>query len=318
MALPDVGGDDVKIAVFGTGGVGGYFGGRLARAGADVHLIARGNHLQSLRDEGLRVRSVTGDFEVALPATDDPSDIGPCDFVFFTVKSFHTESAASQLPPLIGADTAVVSFQNGVDNESKIASVVGDPHVMGGIAYIFAEIAEPGVIAHTGGPATLVFGEMDGTRSERGELLLKQCSEAGIGAELSENIRAGLWSKFAFICAMAGTTSAVRLPLGEIRSTAESWALFRRILEEVHSVAAAEGVALPSDTPARQLAFAESLEPGGYSSLHFDMTHGRPMELEALHGTVVRLGRKNGVPIPMTEAVYAMLKPWAVRNKTPD
>src|SRR5918996_4682454 len=301
----------------GTGGVGGYFGGRLAQAGAHVHLIARGEHLKSLREKGLRVKSVKGDFDISLPATDDPAEVGACDFVLFTVKAFHTQSAASQLDPLIGSDTAVVSLQNGVDNEDAIAAAVGAAHVMGGIAYIFAEIAEPGVIAHTGGPATLVFGEIDGTRSERGELLLKQCSEAGIGAELSENIRAGLWSKFAFICAMAGTTSALRLPLGEIRSTAESWALFRRILEEVHSVAAAEGVALPSDTPARQLAFAESLEPGGYSSLHFDMTHGRPMELEALHGTVVRLGRKNGVAIPMTEPVYAMLKPWAVRNKTP-
>ena len=308
----------MKIAVFGTGGVGGYFGGKLAAAGADVHLIARGEHLESLREKGLRVRSVTGDFDVALPATEEPGDIGPCDFIIFTVKAFHTESAASQLEPLIGPNTAVVSFQNGVDNEDKIASVVGDSHVMGGIAYIFAEIAEPGVVAHTGGPATLVFGELDGSRSERGERLLSLCSEAGIGAELSETIRAGLWSKFAFICAVAGTTSAVRLPLGEIRSTADSWTLFHRILEEVYAVATAEGVDLPEDILARQVAFAESLEPTGYSSLHFDMTHGRPMEIEALHGTVVRLGRKNGVPVPMSEAIHAVLKPWAVRNKTPD
>lgn len=308
----------MKIAVFGTGGVGGYFGGRLAQAGAQVHLIARGEHLESLRKGGLRVHSVRGDFEVSLPATDDPEDIGPCDFVLFTVKSFHTRSAAARLEPLIGPDTAVVSLQNGVDNEVKLSSVVGASHVMGGIAYIFAEIVGPGVIAHTGGPASLEFGEMDGTGSERAKLLLDQCAGAGIGAEISDDIRAGLWSKFAFICAVAGMTSAIRLPLGEIRAIPDSWEMFRRLLEEVVAVAAAEGVHLPGDLLSRHVAFAESLEPNSYSSLHFDMTHGRPMEVEALHGTVARLGREHGVPVPMSAAVHAVLKPWAVRNKTPD
>src|SRR5918996_1968807 len=301
----------------GTGGVGGYFGGRLAQAGAHVHLIARGEHLKSLREKGLRVKSVKGDFDISLPATDDPAEVGACDFVLFTVKAFHTQSAASQLDPLIGSDTAVVSLQNGVDNEDAIAAAVGAAHVMGGIAYIFAEIDEPGVIAHTGGPASLEFGEMDGTRSERADRLLGQCVAAGVDAEVSADIRAGLWSKFVFICAVAGTTSAVRLPLGDIRSTPHSWEMFSRILEEVSAVAAAEGVRLPDDLVARNMAFAESLEPDSYSSLHFDMTHGRPMEVEALHGTVVRLGRKNRVPVPMSEAIHAVLKPWAVRNKTP-
>jgi len=308
----------LKIAVFGTGGVGGYFGGRLAQAGAQVHLIARGEHLESLRNGGLRVHSVRGDFEVSPPATDNPEAIGPCDIVLFTVKSFHTRSAASRLKPLIGRDTAIVSLQNGVDNEEIISSVVGASHVMGGIAYIFAEIVGPGVIAHTGGPASLQFGEMEGTRSERAKLLLDECANAGIGAEISDDIRAGLWSKFAFICAVAGMTSAIRLPLGEIRAIPDSWEMFRRLLEEVVAVAAAEGVHLPGDLLSRHVSFAESLEPNSYSSLHFDMTHGRAMEVEALHGTVVRLGRKHGVPVPMAEAVYAVLKPWAVRNKTPD
>ncbi len=307
----------MKIAVFGTGGVGGYFGGRLARAGAEVHLIARGAHLESLRDKGLRVRSVRGDFDLSLPATDDPAEIGPCDYVFFTVKSFHTRRAAGQLGPLIRPGTAVVSFQNGVDNEDVIARAVGLDHVMGGVAYIFSAIAEPGVIADTGGPATLIFGELDGTRSARAEGLLDECLQAGINAELSENIRAALWLKFAFICGLAGITASVRLPLGEIRATAESWQMFRRIVEEVCAIADAEAVALPPDTVARHIAFAETLEPHGYSSLHFDMTHDRPMELEALHGTVVRLARQHGVAAPMSEAVYAVLRPWAVRNRIP-
>jgi 2-dehydropantoate 2-reductase len=307
----------LKIAVFGTGGVGGYFGGRLARAGAEVHLIARGAHLESLRDKGLRVRSVRGDFDLSLPATDDPAEIGPCDYVFFTVKSFDTPSAAAQLGPLIGPTTAVVSFQNGVDNEDAIARAVGLGHVMGGVAYIFSTIAEPGVIAHTGGPANLIFGELDGTPSARAKDLLDECVQADIDAELSENIRGALWFKFAFICGLAGITASVRLPLGEIRSTAESWEMFRRIVEEVYDVAVAEGVALPSDTVARHIAFAETLEPDGYSSLHFDLTHDRPMELEALHGTVVRLARQHGVAAPMNEATYAVLRPWAVRNSIP-
>jgi len=148
----------MRIAVYGAGGVGGYFGGRLAQAGADVHLIARGAHLQVLRTHGLRVRSVKGDFAVRLPATDDPADVGPCDYVLFCVKAFDTEPAAVRLGPLLGEDTAVVSLQNGVDNEEKLARVVGPAHVMGGAAFIFAGISEPGVIVHTGGPTTSPSG----------------------------------------------------------------------------------------------------------------------------------------------------------------
>ena len=308
----------MKIAVFGTGGVGGYFGGRLAEAGAEVHLIARGSHLELLRAKGLRVRSVRGDFDISLPATDDPAEVGPTDYVLFTVKSFDTGGAAAQLDPLVGPDTAVVTFQNGVSNVDIIAGAVGSEHVMGGVAYIFSTIAEPGVIADTGGPGRLIFGELDGNRSVRAERLLDKCIQAGIDAELSENIRSALWFKYTFICALAGLTAAARLPIGEIRSTAESREMFRRIVEEVCSVAAAEGIELPSETVDRHVSFAETLEPNGFSSLHFDMAHGKPMELEALHGTAVRLARRHGVPVPMTEAVYALLRPWAVRNRTPD
>jgi len=157
----------MRIAVYGAGGVGGYFGGRLAQAGAQVHFIARGAHLQALREHGLRVRSVKGDFEVQAPATDDPADVGPCDFVLFCVKTFDTEAAAARLGPLVGEGTAVVSLQNGVENEEKLARAIGADHVMGGAAFIFAEIAVPGVIAHTGGPTSITFGELDGSASQR-------------------------------------------------------------------------------------------------------------------------------------------------------
>ena len=305
----------MKLAVYGAGGVGGYFGGRLALAGVDVQLIARGAHLEALRDHGLRVRSTRGDFDVALPATDDASDVGPSDYVLFGVKSFDNEAAARRLRPLLGEQTAVISFQNGVDNEEQIESVVGRGHVMGGAAYIFSRITEPGVIAHTGGPARILFGEMDGTRSERAQLYLDACLKAGIDAELSDDIRSVLWDKFAFICAQAGMTAAVRLPIGDVRAVEESWDAFKGIVEEVCLVAAAEGVELPADTVERHARFAQGLEPSGYSSLYDDLISGRRMELEALHGTVVRRARRHGVPVPVSEAIYAILRPWGVRNE---
>jgi 2-dehydropantoate 2-reductase len=305
----------VRLAVYGTGGVGGYFGGRLALGGADVHLIARGKHLEALRARGLKVASTKGDFQIDLPATDDPWDIGPCDYVLFSVKSFDTDAAAARLLPLVGEGTAVISFQNGIDNEEKIARAVGDAHVMGGAAYIFSRIAEPGVVAHTGGPARLVFGEMDGSHSERARRLLDMCQKADIDADLSEAVVEVLWDKFAFICAQAGMTAAVRLPIGDVRSVQESWIAFRKIVEEVCAVASAEGIDLPPDTADRHAAFAQRLEPTGYSSLYDDLTQGRRMELEALHGTVVNRARRHNISVPVSETIYGILRPWAVRNE---
>jgi 2-dehydropantoate 2-reductase len=305
----------VKLAVYGTGGVGGYFGGRLALAGADVHLIARGPHLEALQARGLKVASTKGDFHVHLPASDDPSDVGPCDYVLFSVKSFDSDAAAARMGPLLGEHTAIISFQNGIDNEEKIAGVVGPGHVMGGAAYIFSRIMEPGVISHTGGPARVVFGEMDGAASERAQRFLNACRDADIDAEVSNDILRVLWEKFAFICAQAGMTAAVRLPIGEVRTVEESWYAFMRVVEEVRAVAAAEEVELPADTTHRHARFAESLEPTGYSSLYDDLSRGRRMELEALHGTVVRRARRHDIPVPVSETIYAILRPWAVRNE---
>lgn len=300
----------MKVAVYGAGAVGGYFGGRLAQAGASVHLIARGPQLQALRRGGLRVRSVRGDFEVQLLATDDPAEVGPCDLVMFCVKSFDTEAAAACLGPLITRETAVLSLQNGVDNEEKIARAVGWEHVLGGVAYIFAAVTEPGLVVDTGGPGRIVFGEWDGSSSARVVDLLEWFRKAQVDAQLSREIRSALWYKFAFICAQAGMTAVTRLPIGRIRSQPESWAMFPRLLEEVCAVADEVRVRLPTDTVERHLKFAEGLEPHGYSSLYQDLTSGRRLELEALHGTVVRLGHKHGVEVPASEVVYAILKAW--------
>ncbi len=305
----------MRVAVIGAGGVGGYFGGRLAQAAHEVHFVARGEHLRAIRDRGLRVRSVRGDFEVRAEASDDPAEIGPCDYVLFCVKSFDTKEAASKLAPLLHAETAVISLQNGIDNEEVIAAEIGWEHVMGGVAFIFASIAEPGVIEDRGGPARVVFGEWDGQESMRGTRLLEMFREAGVDASVSSTIRQVLWNKLAFICAQAGMTAATGLPIGEIRDAPQAWAMFRRVVEEVAAVAAAEGVDLGADAVDRHVRFAEQLEPDGRSSLDHDKAHGRRMELEALHGTVVRLARKHAIPSPASEAIYALLQPWALRNE---
>ena len=203
----------MRIAVYGAGGVGGYFGGRLAQAGTDVHFIDRGAHLHALREHGLRVQSVKGDFTVLVPATNDPAEVGPCDYVLFSVKAFDTEPAAARLEPLLGKGTAVLSLQNGVDNEEKLTRAIGPDDVMGGAAFIFAGKAAPGVIVHTGGPTSITFGELDGRASERAQRLLACCQRAGFAAELSKH-KTVLWAKFAFICAQADMTAAARLPIG--------------------------------------------------------------------------------------------------------
>jgi 2-dehydropantoate 2-reductase len=304
----------VRIAVVGAGGVGGYFGGRLAAAGHDVSFVARGPHLAAIRERGLLVRSVRGHFSVKAPAVEDPAEIGICDVVLFCVKSYDTEALAARLKPLVDAETAVVSLQNGVDNEAKLADIIGVDHVVGGAAFIFASVTGPGVVEHTGGPASLAFGELSGVRTPRVLRLQEACQNSGIDATVPPDIRVTLWTKFAFICATAGMTAAVRLPLGDIRDCDESWLMFRQIVTEVATLARAEDVPLPEDVVDQQMAFAAALPADAYSSLHHDLVAGRRMELDALHGVVVRRSRQHGLAAPASEAVYGILRPWAARN----
>ena len=304
----------MKVVVVGAGGVGGYFGGRLATAGHEVAMVARGPHLAALQAHGLRVRSVKGDFAVPVDASDDASTFGPSDAVLFCVKAYDTEAAARRLAPVLGPDTAVVSLQNGVDNEDQLAAVVGADHVVGGAAVIFSTIAEPGVVAHTGGPARIVFGERDNRRSDRVESLHAACLGAGIDADIARDINTVLWTKFAFICAAAGMTSSVRLPLGDIRESPAAWAMFRDIVAEVVALAGLEGVELGDGVVDQQVGFAAGLPADSYSSLHHDLTSGRRMELDALHGSVVRRADRVGLAVPACRAVLAVLEPWARRN----
>jgi 2-dehydropantoate 2-reductase len=199
----------------------------------------------------------------------------------------------------------------------KLAAAVGEEHVVGGAAFILSFIVEPGIIGHTGGPARILFGELNGERTPRIERILEACRQSGIDSDIPSDIRVTLWTKFAFICALAGMTASVRLPLGDIRGSSEAWPMFRRIVEEVVALARAEGVPLGDDAIEQQIAFAEALAPDSYSSLHHDLVSGRRMELEALHGVVVRWSRRHGLAAPASEAVYRILHPWALRNDKP-
>jgi 2-dehydropantoate 2-reductase len=218
---------------------------------------------------------------------------------------------------MIGPSTGVISLQNGIDNEEKLVARLGPDHVMGGVAFIFAERSGPGMIRHTGGARRIVFGELDGTSSTRASAFLEACQRAGFPAEISPDIRAALWSKFAFICAQAGLTAAVRLSIGEIRDAPESWALFRRVVDEALAAARAEGIDLPADQADRLVAMAAGLEADGRSSLHDDLVAGRRMELDALLGELVRRGRLHAIDVSASEALVAILRPWQKRNEPP-
>jgi 2-dehydropantoate 2-reductase len=303
----------MKVGVVGAGGVGGYFGARLAQAGNEVCVVARGQHLAAIREHGLRIRSIKGDASVAVTASEDPAEIGPCDVVLLCVKSYDTEHAAAQLGPLLSHGAAVVSLQNGIENEERIAASVGSDRVIGGAAFIFSSIIEPGVVEHTGGPARLVFGELNSKHSDRVERLLETLQGAGIDAEIAADIRVVLWTKFAFICATAGMTAATRLPLVDICNCPESLDTLARVLDEVVGLARKEGVPLVDEVREQMLGLAASVEPGSYSSLYHDLVTGHRMELEALHGTVVRRSKRIGHPVPTCEAIYAILRPWAQR-----
>jgi len=306
----------VRIGVVGAGGVGGYYGGRLAKAGNEVALLARGEHLAAIQDCGLRVLGPNEDFVVLVAASDDPAELGPCDAVLFSVKSYDTDPAAALLGPLLKPETACVSLQNGIDNEEKIAARVGGEHVVGGASFILASIVEPGVVEKTGDLARVVFGELDGSSSERTDRLLAVFRDAGIDADVTDDIQRVLWAKYAFLCALAGLTAITRLPIDELLRVRESRELFGRLVEEVALVAHAEGIDLGDAIGARKTAFAEALEPGGFSSLHHDLVTGRRLELEALHGELTRRAAKHGIDVPVSDVVYGLLKPSQLARET--
>ena len=299
----------MRILVVGAGGVGGYFGARLAGGGHAVAVLARGATLAALRRDGLRVRSaLDGEITAPVEAVDDARRLAPVDAVLLCVKSFDTRTAVESVRPAVAGGTPVVSLQNGVDNEEIVDEVLGPGHAMGGVAYVFATIEAPGVISHRFG-GRIAFGELDGARTARAERLREAFAAAGVPAELSTEIRRVLWDKYLFISAQAGMTALTRCPTGVLRRVPESWRMYRAIVEELAAVARAAGVDPGADAVERVMGAAAQLGADNYSSLHHDLVHGKRLELEALHGHALRLAEKLGVPTPMVAAVYAGLKP---------
>jgi 2-dehydropantoate 2-reductase len=300
----------MRIVVMGTGGTGGYFGAKLARAGEDVTFVARGAHLKAIRAHGVRVKStVEGESTVKASAVERLEGLPPADLVLFCVKSFDTESAGRAILPVVGPGTGVLSIQNGVDNEDKLVKILGPGRVMGGIAQVFSTIDGPGLIRHTTG-GSIIFGEMDGKESDRARAFFSACQRASIPAEMSSNVLRTLWEKYVFLVAHAGMTALTRCPVGVIRALPQTKRMYRLIVEEMAALARAEGAGLDADIVDRRMAALEGFPPTIYSSLNFDLTHGKRLELEALHGHAVRLGERHGIQTPMLFAVYAALKPY--------
>jgi 2-dehydropantoate 2-reductase len=300
----------MRIVVMGSGGTGGYFGAKLARAGEDVTFVARGAHLAALRGAGLRIRSeVEGEWGVRAPAVDRLEGAPPADLVLFCVKSFDTEEAAALIRPVVGPETGVLSIQNGVDNEEKIARALGAGHVLGGAARVFATIEAPGVIAHTFG-GQLVFGEMDGRDTARARAFLAACRRASIPAELAPDVTRALWDKYVFLTTHAGMTALTRCPAGVLRAVPEVRELYRRIASELIAIGRAAGVKLDDGVSEQGMKLLDMVAPNAFTSLHHDLTHGKRLELEALHGHAVRLAERHGVPAPSVFAVYAALLPY--------
>jgi 2-dehydropantoate 2-reductase len=301
----------MRIAVVGSGGVGGYFGGRLAAAGSEVIFLARGAHLDALRSRGLHIHSPLGDVHLPrVDATDDPSTAGAVDVVFFTVKLYDTESAMTLLPPLIGSGTVVIPFQNGVDSVDRLVHAVGREHTAGGTAYVAAVVAEPGVIRHTANDR-LIFGELDGTRSPRLERLLEACGPAGFNASLSDHIERDIWRKFVWLSMFSGVTTVTRLPIGAIREDPNLVVLCQAAVMEGMVVAHARGVPLPVDLLDQVAPNLHALPPEAKSSMLEDLERGKRLELPWLSGAVVRIGEQFDVPTPTHRFLTAVLAPHA-------
>lgn len=309
----------MRIAIVGAGGVGGYFGARLAAAGADVTFIARGAHLAAMRRQGLTITSALGDLTVSsVRATDDPASIGPVDYVIVAVKLYDSDAAAEVAKTLAGPRTAAVSVQNGVTGAESLVNAMGAERVFGGVAYIMAVIDKPGHIAHTGTMARLAFGELDGRASMRVESLVSALRKADVEVEASSDIRTTIWSKFALLAPLSGITALTRSPIGPIRTEAATRALYRAALDEVLAVAAAENVALPTGTAEKTMARIDQLPAEMGSSMLYDLLAGRRLELPWLSGAVARLGRVHGVPTPTHDFVVAALTLHASGTRRPE
>jgi len=306
----------MRICVFGVGGVGGYFGGRLAADGNSVVFIARGATLETLRRNGLRVESPVGD--VVLPtveATDDPANVGEVDAVILGVKAWQVPGVAEAARPMIGANTFIVPLQNGVEAADQLVELYGSEPVVGGMCRIVSFVVEPGRIRHQGVEPFVALGELDNRRSERVERLAAAFSDAGVDTKVSPDIQSSIWQKLLFIAPVSGLGAVTRVPIGDLRSNRETYSVLREAMLEVETLALARGISFADDAVEKTLKFVDGLPEGMTSSMQRDIMDGRPSELEALNGAVVRLGREAGVTTPVNGFIYAALAPMEARTR---
>jgi len=302
--------------MMGSGGVGGYFGGRMAAVGCDVTFIARGKHLQAIREHGLKIASRDmGDVIVdPAKALDRPEEVGPVDYVIVAVKLWDTQATGKAILPMLGPETTVLSLQNGVEGDAILAGIIGNQRLIGGVAFIASSIGEPGVIKHIGTMQRVVIGEYSGGPSPRVEALRDVLSKGGVTAEISDDIERTIWEKFVFLVGLSATTTLLRTPLGPVREDPESRALLLSVMRETVSVARARSVALPEDFAETRLQFADGLPADMTSSMHHDIEAGNRLELDWLSGAVTRFGREAGIPTPANQRVFEALEPYAKRR----
>lgn len=307
----------MKIAVMGSGGVGGYYGALLARAGHEVTFIARGSHLRALCENGLQVKSVHGDFTVApVRATDRPAEVGPVDLVMVCVKTPDTDSAAQGIKPMVGPDTTVISLQNGIDAAERLGAVVGTERIVGGATWISSAVESPGVIRQFSAMRRIVLGELDGRITARAQALAEVLGSTGVAVEVTDNILKVLWTKFVFIASISGMGSLTRLEIGDYRAVPETRTLLIGLMREVEAVAHADGVVLDADVVEQALALVDSVAGNIKPSMQRDVEAGRRSELESMIGVIGRRGRELGIATPVADMVYAALLPveWKARN----
>jgi 2-dehydropantoate 2-reductase len=300
----------MHIVVFGAGGVGGYFGGRLAQAGEQVTFIARGEHLRSIRANGLAIESINGDFTVKpVDATDDTSQVADVDVVLVCVKAWQVPKAAKAIVPMLGPNTFVVPLENGLEAPSQLAEILGREHVLGGVCGIFSHLASPGYIAHSGAEPWVAFGELDNHPSVRSQNLLRIFEHAGVSADIPPDTNLAIWRKFLFVSAFSGIGAVTRVPVGMFRSQAGTRQMLEDALKECYTLATAQGIHLPFDSVAKIMAAIDEYPPYEISSLQRDILSGCPSELEAQIGAVVRMGKMLDIPTPIYVFIYHSLLP---------
>lgn len=306
----------MKILIMGTGGVGGYYGGLLAQQGNDVTFIARGAHLHALRHEGLKVKSVHGDFSLPpVNATDDPATVGPVDLILFCVKTYNTDDAARAVGPVVGPQTTVMSLQNGIDAAERIGKVIGMEHLVGCVTWLSSAVESPGVIKQISQFRRIVMGELTGGTSERIQSIHDVLNNTGITVEITEDIQKVLWTKLVFIAAVSSVGSLTRLPMGGYRSIPETRGLLISIMQEVESLAHAQGVKLDENVVQNWLEFIDNAAPGIKPSMQLDVEAGNRTEIESMIGVIGRKGRELGVPTPVADFVYASILPIELKAR---